>query len=128
MTTDKDVYLTGVTIMTNTTEIDVNEYRVIRGFPNYKINCEGRIRQYDGVQFKKEVYLVKHSNGFYYANLEYDDTFILKPVVQLVAVAFVPKTTKANIFVIQLDGNTSNHHASNLRWSVYPRFYRNNLE
>lgn len=102
-----------------------NLFIPITGFPNYRINCEGCIRKYNEAQFKKELYLVKHSNGTYYVNLEYDNTFILMPVNRLVAAEFVERRTKADIFIIHKDGNRSNHHASNLEWSAYPEPFKN---
>jgi hypothetical protein len=97
---------------------DVEIRRPIIGFPNYEISNYGRVYN---VRTGRQM---KHSPTYYdipTVGLVYEGQQYRRSVKVLVARAFVPGETEVFNTPIQLDGNRSNLHESNIVWR--PRWF-----
>jgi hypothetical protein len=106
----------------NKQEIDLAEYKQLKKFPNYYINKEGKLYSKTQKKFRRTsidanrchtVYLSKKKDGKNYGASRY--------IHNIVAQYFLkkPKDREVNC-VRHKDGDKSNNHVDNLRWTYVP--------
>jgi hypothetical protein len=89
----------------------VEEWRNIKGFSDYKVSNKGNIKTFNGVLLKQST----NKYGYNYVSLSADGKHRIKSVHRLVAGEFIAnKDNKPQ--VNHIDGNKSNNNVTNLEW------------
>ncbi len=100
--------------------VDLSDYKQIVDFPNYVINCEGKVYNLITNRF------VKYSKGAakkcLYVCLANGKKKLSAPVHRLVASYFLPKNDDKDNCVKQLDHDKTNVHVDNLEWKFMTGF------
>lgn len=98
--------------------LEIEERRVIIGFPNYEVTSFGRVFN---IQTGREMVLSPNEEGILTVGLFYGDRQYRRSVKVLVARAFVLGETEIFNTPIQLDGDRYNMRADNIVWR--PRWF-----
>ena len=99
--------------------VDVEDWRKINEFPNYSVSNHGRVRN---DKFGRMLTPTKHCTKKQpnYINmrvgLSHNTYCVVRNVSRLVAQAFIPPV-EGRLTVDHIDIDTTNNHASNLRWA-----------
>lgn len=96
-------------------------WREIRAFPGYSVSDEGRVRNNET---GRTMALLKNQNGIVNVGLTKDLVQYKRSVAILVASVFVPKLPQhreAFDTPINLDGDRTNNHVTNIMWR--PRWF-----
>lgn len=93
---------------------DLEEWKVITGYPNYIVSSEGRVKNTKTGRILKSG---KHTHGYKLVVLSKNCKTKTFTIHRLVALEFIPNTENKKC-VDHIDGNPSNNVVSNLRWAT----------
>ena len=96
----------------------MEEWRVIRSFPQYSISTHGRVRNDEDDRYMT---LRRNQQGIVYVGLVNDGVQFKRAVAPLVAKTFLDPPPEAFDTPINRDGDRTNNYAENLIWR--PRWF-----
>jgi len=93
----------------------MEDWKTIKGYPNYLISNEGRVFSYKSNKFLKPG---KGSRGYLIVVLCNNSVGKSHTIHRLVALAFIPNPEN-KLTVNHIDSVRTNNHVSNLEWTTY---------
>jgi hypothetical protein len=104
-----------------TEENDINEFVIIKDFPNYKINKKGKILNKEGKELSTPL---RGKNNYLCCHLYRDGKQYTQSIHRLLALHFI-ETTDINLVVDHIDRNKLNNDLTNLRWATFSENAKN---
>ncbi len=102
-------------------ETDMNEFVIIKDFPNYKINKKGKILNKEGKELSTHL---RGKNNYLCCHLYRDGKQYTHSIHRLLAIHFI-ETKDENLVVDHIDRNKLNNDLTNLRWATFSENAKN---